>query len=76
MNLRRDYMENINLERHTTVEEFNEDPVYYCTKCMSLKIKSLNSDIDYCDDCGSTDIETTDIYTWEKMYKERYGKEF
>ena len=69
-------MENMCLEKPIMGEEFNKEPVFYCTKCLSLKIKSLNEDIDYCDDCGSTDIETTDIYTWEKMYKERFGKEF
>lgn len=30
-------------------------------------------DFDYCDDCGSSDIEETDIETWESLYRERYG---
>lgn len=30
-------------------------------------------DLEYCDDCGSTNIEQTDISTWEEMYKQRYG---
>ena len=31
---------------------------------------------DYCDDCGSTDIATTDIETWREMYKNKYGRDF
>lgn len=30
-------------------------------------------DLEFCGDCGSTNIETTDISTWESMYKQRYG---
>lgn len=30
-------------------------------------------DLEYCGDCGSTNIEQTDISTWEEMYKQRYG---
>lgn len=69
-------MENTYLEKDTTVEDYNKEPVYYCTHCMSLKIKSLDSFVDYCDDCGSTDIESTDIYSWMRMYRERFGKDF
>lgn len=69
-------MENINLERHITKEEYDKEPVYYCPHCLSLKIRILNDYIDYCEDCGSTDIETTDIYTWLNMYKEKTGKDF
>lgn len=27
--------------------------------------ESKLSDLEYCADCGSTNIETTDIYTWK-----------
>lgn len=30
-------------------------------------------DLEYCAECGSTHIETTDIETWRAMYKQRYG---
>ena len=69
-------MENTCLEKDITVEEYNQEPVYYCTHCMSLRVKVLDSFLDYCDNCGSTDIDTTDIFTWKKMYKERFGKDF
>lgn len=31
-------------------------------------------DLCYCDECGSTDIESADIETWERMYQVRYSK--
>lgn len=33
-------------------------------------------DFDYCDECGTTDIGETDIETWRKLYKERYGFDY
>lgn len=56
-------------------EEYNKEPVYYCKHCLSLKIIG-DEQFEYCDDCGSTDVESTDIFTWLKMYKEKYNKEF
>lgn len=54
---------------------YNDEPVYFCKHCLSLKImnESQLPDLDYCGDCGSTNIDTTDISTWEEMYKQRYG---
>lgn len=69
-------MENTYLEKDITEEEYNAIPVYYCPHCLSLNIKILDNYLDYCDVCGCTDIETTDIFTWRKMYKERFGKDF
>lgn len=59
-----------------TTDDFNSVPVYFCKNCLSLKIMALGEYSEYCDDCGSTDIETTHIETWRKMYKEKYGKDF
>lgn len=56
-------------------KEYDKEPVYYCRRCLSLAIKTVGQ-FDYCDDCGCTDIGVTDIYTWQNMYKEKYGKEF
>lgn len=33
-------------------------------------------DFDYCDECGVADIGETDIETWRKLYKERYGFDY
>lgn len=53
---------------------YNNEPVVYCKHCLSLKIMILDDNIDYCDDCGCTDTETTDITSWENMYKAKYGE--
>lgn len=54
---------------------YNDEPVHYCASCLSLKIKTVlvEADLDYCEECGSTDIEQSSIEDWEKLYKERYG---
>ena len=54
--------------------DYDNEPVYYCRRCLSLAIKTIGQ-YDYCDTCSCTDIGTTDIYTWQEMYKEKYGKE-
>lgn len=57
-----------------TKEEYNSIPVMYCKQCRSLKI--MQSDYDYCDQCGCTDIEETDINTWENLYESMYGEKY
>jgi hypothetical protein len=37
-------------------EEYNNIPVHYCTKCLSLNILVYDEDTSYCNDCGNTDI--------------------
>lgn len=32
--------------------------------------------MDYCEDCGCTDIKETHISNWEKMYEEKYKKKY
>lgn len=56
-------------------EVFNEEPVVYCKHCLSLAIRN-SGDTDYCDKCGGTDIESTNIIEWEELYKQKYGKNF
>lgn len=59
-------------------EEYNKVPVYYCKHCLSLKILSVPymGDLDYCDECGATDIGKASIEEWQKLYKERYGVDY
>lgn len=59
-------------------QEYNEEPVFYCRNCLSLKIKTVqvDSNLDYCDECGSTDIAQTNIEEWRNTYKTRYGTDF
>lgn len=56
--------------------DYNDEPVYYCKRCLSLKIMRMKGfdDICYCDKCGSTDIESAQIEEWQAMYNERYNK--
>lgn len=66
------------LNQKTNSKEFNDEPVFYCKSCLSLKVKTVlvDSNLDYCDECGSTDIGQTSIEEWENLYKERYGTFF
>lgn len=68
-----DKSNNIKEELHK--EDYNSEPVVYCKNCLSLKIMVLD-DIDYCDDCGCTNLDSTDIESWNKMYEKKYGKPF
>ena len=58
---------------------YDEEPVFYCKNCLSLKIRTLEDlglDICYCEKCSNTDIEQTDIFTWEELYKNKYGHKY
>lgn len=35
--------------------KYNEEPVYYCSRCLSLAIMESEGTL-YCDKCGNTDI--------------------
>ena len=64
-----------------SVEERNQDydsePVRYCARCYSLKVKYEESvDSECCGDCGSSDILEAPIEEWEKKYERRYGHKF
>jgi hypothetical protein len=58
------------------VRDYNGIPVAYCKQCLSLAIRVDDIMDDYCDECGCTDIEYSDIHTWESMYEKKYGKKF
>ena len=65
------------IEKDTlTIEDYNSIPVYFCKNCLSLKIRVMGEYSEYCDDCGSTDIETANIESWREMYKNKYGRDF
>lgn len=56
---------------------YNVEPVVYCSRCYSLNI--IHEDIigaDCCGKCGCSDVKTTSIEEWEKLYKNRYGHNF
>lgn len=59
------------------LKEYDEEPVTYCAKCYSLKIKyeeTIGSDC--CMDCGCSDTVTSSIEEWERLYEKRYGHKF
>lgn len=65
------------MEGPKSLRDYDSEPVEYCARCFSLKIKHEDViDSDCCMDCGSTEIGTTDIGTWERMYEARYGHRY
>lgn len=58
--------------------DYNNQPVYYCPRCLSLRIMGVPGmeGLDYCDDCGSTQIEQSNIEDWQKKYRGRYGFDY
>lgn len=56
--------------------DYNEEPVYYCKQCLSLRILSIDNDTCYCDDCGTTDIGSSSIYDWESQYINKFGHKY
>ncbi len=57
---------------HTDKDKYNNEPVEYCTKCLSLAIRECEG-TPYCDKCGSTDIKKANIFDWELMYAKKYA---
>lgn len=65
------------MARRNTKVDYNEEPVAYCSRCYSLNIVHVDAvNMDCCDKCGCSDIKTTSIGEWEKLYKARYGHKF
>ena len=62
----------------TNKTDYDSDPVEYCSKCYSLKIKYIDAiDSDCCMECGCSDVATaSSIYEWEKLYERRYGHKY
>lgn len=62
--------------RESINAEYNEEPVHFCKRCLSLNIRVDNNNDEYCENCTSTNILRTSIFKWEKLYKEKYGIKF
>lgn len=71
-------MSNLPTKIEKSPEYYNSEPVFYCKHCLSLKVLGVEyiDDAEYCDECGSTNIEKTTIEEWEKLYKGRYGVKY
>lgn len=58
-------------------DNYDLEPVTYCPRCYSLKIKYEEEiDADCCMECGCSDTKTTTIGEWEKLYEGRYGRKY
>lgn len=68
-------MNNLNKEKQS---EYNKEPIYYCKNCLSLRIRNipLIDQSDYCDECGSTNIEQCTIEEWEELYINKFGHKY
>lgn len=55
---------------------YNDEPVYFCKKCLSLKVMVLGEQFEYCDECGNTDIGTSHIDEWKELYHNKYGENY
>lgn len=56
-------------------EQYNSIPVFYCKRCLSLRIMKIDEEC-YCDKCGSIEVDEAPISAWEKMYELKYDKKF
>lgn len=63
------------MENILTKTDFNDEPVTYCSHCLSLAIRTVD-DTDFCDRCGGTEVQTAHIHEWETMYEQKYGIKF
>lgn len=61
--------------RKLTKEDYNNEPVFYCKQCLSLLIRAVPgmADMDYCNECNSTNVEKATIEEWERLYEQKYG---
>lgn len=57
---------------------YNEDPVFYCKDCLSLKIHSIPQldNSDYCETCGSNNVGQCSIEEWEQLFESKYGYKY
>lgn len=50
------------LEINRYNNKYNEEPVFYCKHCLSLKIRDAGlPELLYCDECGSTEVLSANI---------------
>lgn len=65
------------MSEHDKLNDYDSEPVLYCASCLSLKIKHEDQlDIDFCDDCGNTDLIESSLEDWEKKYEKKYGRKY
>ena len=66
-----------NIPEFRGIGDYDSEPVRYCSKCYSLKVKYEEEiDSEYCADCGCSDILESSFAEWEQKYERRYGHKF
>lgn len=63
------------MENKLSKEEYNNIPVVFCSRCLSLKIMIIG-DMEYCSECSSTHVQEASIQEWEKLYIQKYHKPY
>lgn len=65
------------MSKKTKIEEYDSEPVTFCSRCYSLNIRHDDSmDLDCCGKCGCTDFRTASVAEWEKLFENRFGHKF
>lgn len=65
------------MSKQKKTKDYDEEPVTYCAKCYSLKIVHEDTvGVDCCRECGCSDLLTSSIEEWEKLYERRYGHKY
>lgn len=59
-------------------KDYDEEPVYYCTRCLSLNIRQIPMiENQYCcADCGTVTLGSASIEEWMELYRKKYGRDF
>lgn len=59
-------------------ESYDDEPVYYCKRCLSLNIRQMPcvKDQDYCGECWASEVGTASIEEWKEMYRKKYGHDY
>ena len=60
-----------------TKEYYDDEPVFYCTSCLSLAIVGDRNSLK-CGECGAKadKIDVTNIHKWAALYREKYGSDY
>ena len=56
-------------------EQYNNTPLCFCRKCLSISIYSEDS-LEFCLDCGGTDLAESGIDNWKRLFYEEYGNDY
>ena len=55
--------------------EYDDEPVFYCTKCLSLNVMNGKKGVLYCGCCGAGPkyLDVTHIHKYMALYRKRTG---